>query len=374
VSLVANQEQLLEICQKIKSQNFMAIDTEFMREKTYYPLLCLIQINVHGSCFAIDILNKNLDLEPFFAILKDQKIIKIIHGLRQDLEVLFPFLQEAPKAMFDTQIMANFCGFDYNSSYVKLVKELLNKDVDKAWQRSDWSLRPLYPDQMQYALLDVFYLPEIYNILREKISQQKRLEWLFEEMENILKDKNFNGENQNLFRKFSFQKKRRIYEKNIRLLIPWRDDKAKQCNVPRSFVIKDEDINLIADNNPQNLEELNQIRFVGKLAEKLKIEILTILQNELCYDLNQSKDSLGFKLSEKQHSLYARAKNLLNQKSLEQNLKPEFIVNQNNLKMIILGYKRIEDVLLGWRFIVFGNDLQNLITNELIKNDISKEL
>jgi ribonuclease D len=365
VSLIVSQEQLLEICQKIKSQNLMSIDTEFMREKTYYPLLCLIQINVDGACFVIDVLNKNLDLAPFFSLLKDQKITKIIHCVHQDLEVLFPFLQEIPKAIFDTQIMANFCGFDYNSSYVKLVKELLNKDVDKAWQRSDWCERPLHPDQMQYALLDVFYLPEIYNFLREKLAQKQRLEWFYEEMENVLKDKNFDGENQNLFKKFSFQKKSKVYEKNIKLLIPWRDDKAKINNIPRSFIIKDEALQLIAERNPKSLAELNQINFANKLNEKLKIEILAILQNEVTPEPSQfqDEDGLNFKLNDKQHSLYGKARNLLNQKSLEQNLKPEFIINQSNLRMIILGHKKIENVLSGWRFIAFGSDLQNLIKN-----------
>ncbi len=365
MSLVFNQEQLLEICQKITDQNLMSIDTEFMREKTYYPLLCLIQINVEGSCFAIDILNKNLNLEPFFTILKNQKIIKIIHCLHQDLEVLFPFLHETPKAIFDTQIMANFCGFDYNSSYVKLVKELLDKDVDKAWQRSDWGERPLHPDQIQYALLDVFYLPEIFNILKDKLIQKQRLEWFYEEMENILTEKNFDGENQNLFKKFSFQRKSKIYEKNIKLLVPWRDNKARKNNIPRSFVIKDEVLSLIAEKNPQNLEELNQLYLANKLNEKLKMEILILLQSALSYGVNlfSDEDNFSFKLSEKQNSFYLQAKTLLNQKSLEQGLKPEFIINQNNLKMIILGHKKIEDILSGWRFIVFGNDLQNLIKN-----------
>lgn len=367
MNLVVNQEQLLEVCHRISGQNSMSIDTEFMREKTYYPLLCLIQINVAGSCFVIDVLNKNLNLAPFFSLLKDHKITKIIHCLHQDLEVLFPFLQETPKTIFDTQIMANFCGFNYNSSYVTLVKELLDKDVDKAWQRSDWSERPLHPNQITYALLDVFYLPEVFNILKNKLIQKQRLEWFYEEMDNVLREKNFSSENQNLFKKFSFQRRSKIYERNVKSLVFWRDNKARNNNIPRSFIIKDDLLNLIAEKNPQNLEEFNQIYLAGKLNDKLKTEILFLLQNAPDYklDLFSDEENFNFKLNEKQNSLYAQAKNLLNKKSLEQGLRPEFIINQSNLKMIILGYKKIEDILFGWRFMVFGNDLQNLIKLEL---------
>lgn len=356
--LITDQQQFLAICSLIEQQRFVAVDTEFMRENTYQPILCLIQINVSNQCYVVDAESPNIDLRPFFAILNNPHITKIFHSSRQDISVLVAIDNEiAPQNILDTQIMSSLCGMGYDIGYATLAKKLLDKDLSKDWQRSDWQARPLHQEQIEYALIDVLYLPKIFAILKEKLSLENKLAWLEEEMQ-ILMNKAIDDD---LYKKFSSFGKNNSYQKNIELLVPWRDDLAKRRNVPRSFVIKDKLLDKIANYHPKNFDDLQKCGFESRLDNgTIKKEIIEFLQYQNV-EINDKK--INFKLNQKQHSLYQKSRELLQENALKHNVNAELIINQDDLKQIILGYKKIAKILTGWRSIVFGQDLEKLINN-----------
>jgi ribonuclease D len=372
MSLITQQNQLLEICDLIHQHKITAIDTEFIRENTYLPILCLIQINVAGNCYAVDPLSE-LDLSPFLEIINNPKIIKIFHSARQDLEILllnFPN-QVSPKLIFDTQIMAALCGLGHTVSYSNLAKDLLDKEVCKDWQRSDWQKRPLHKDQIEYAKTDVLYLPEIYQILQDKLTKAKKTIWAQEEMDlNIQKALS----EDDLCKKFSLTNKPQSYQENINILVNWRDQTAKQYNVPRSFVVRDEVLEKISTTNPGDLETLEQFNIRTRVSnsdfkQKFLTEILDLLTNKPITEKPITKKTkIIFRLTEPQKELYQKARILLQTQSQSHQISPELIVNQVNLQHLISGNKLINEILAGWRFEVFGVELERFIREESVED------
>jgi ribonuclease D len=358
--LITNQKQFLEICRLIEEKKFVALDTEFMRETTYYAVLCLIQINISDECFVVDALDSNINLEPFFKILNNPKIIKVFHSVRQDIAVIAQFFPKiSPKSIFDTQVMASFCGVGYDIGYANLVKIFFNKDLDKAWQRSDWQKRPLHQDQIEYAAIDVLYLPEIYKILLEKLSLQKKLNWLDEEMDFIVK----RAMNDDIYKKFLVNYSSEVYQKNIKLLVSWRDNLAKNHNIPRSFVIKDKILGKIAYQNPQTISELEKCGFQSRVGNKIKDEIINLIADKNGAISSEIRPHREFKMTKAKSALYQESRELLQRNAIENNLSAQLIINQEDLKNIILGHKNIAKTLTGWRLQVFGEDLEILINN-----------
>ena len=361
--LITQQDQFLEICQLIKAHKITAIDTEFIRENTYLPILCLIQINIAGECYLIDTLS-NLDLSPFLEILSDPKIIKIFHSSRQDLEVFlqnFPS-QIDPQAIFDTQIMAALCGLGFNISYSNLAKNLLDVNISKDCQRSDWKRRPLHPDQVEYAKIDVLHLPKLYQILNEQLTKEKKLNWAEDEMGFNVQKATAEGD---LCKNFSFVNKSFSYQENVELLTKWRDETARNYNVPRSFVIKDEVLDKIAFNSPNNIESLEKCDFKTRVfRENIKLKIINLLNSKAPADqaLSQKCSSkIVFKLNETQKEIYQQSRVLLQEMASKYSVNSELIINQTNLQHLILKYKSIAEMLPGWRYIVFGKELEALI-------------
>jgi ribonuclease D len=361
---IFKQEQLVEICHLINKNKIVAIDTEFVRETTYKPVLCLIQINVEGECYLIDALS-GLDLQPFFAILNDPEIIKIIHSSRQDIEVLlqnFPE-QTKPQSIFDTQIMAALSGVGFAISYSNLAKNLLDEDIDKNHQRSDWQKRPLTKEQIEYARIDVLHLPKIYQILKTKLAEQNKLDWAVQEMDlNIAKAL----AKDDLCKNFSFINKSAIYRENVTKLVKWRDDLARKYNVPRSFVIKDDLLDKIAFSNPKTIDQLAKCGFKTKISQPIEEEIINLLQDKnypIDFQLEKEELQISSKLSEEQKIIYQKSRALLISQAEKFQISPELIINQSSLQAIISGNKSVDKILSGWRYPVFGEELEKLIAN-----------
>ncbi|MFM2200433.1 MAG: hypothetical protein RL769_488, partial [Pseudomonadota bacterium] len=207
---VDDQNKMSFFLQEIKNIKVIAIDTEFIRSDTYFPILSLIQIAFcdeqnDKQIFIIDCL-QNINLEPFLAIIFDDKIIKIFHSALQDLQIFFYKTKQRPRAIVDTQLMANFCGFSANIGYAKLVENLFGKIIDKKLQRSDWFKRPLTKKQLEYATLDVFYLNEIYLQLSKNLIKNNRQEFYLEEIEKFI-DHVVSDNKKNLLKNFIFSKR-----------------------------------------------------------------------------------------------------------------------------------------------------------------------
>ena len=221
----------------------MALDTEFTRQTTYYPILSIVQIalkNLRGEqeLFIIDCLAK-LDLSQFWALIADQKIVKILHSSTQDLQIFYQKSQLKPRNIFDTQIMANFCGFGFSVGYSSLVEIFFKKNLDKKEQRSDWQLRPLSLQQIEYALLDVIFLQEIYQKFVEILAQKNRQDWHLQETQNFI-EKILDSSDASLAKNFSFRNKSPKQISQIQNLLLCRERWARKINVPRQHLMKDE--------------------------------------------------------------------------------------------------------------------------------------
>ena len=365
--LITKQNQLIEICDLIHQHKITAIDTEFIRENTYLPILCLIQINVDEKCYVVDALS-NLDLSPFLKILSDQKITKIFHSARQDMEVLmmnFPG-KISPQTIFDTHIMAALCGLGNTVSYSNLANDLLEKEVSKDWQRSDWQKRPLHLEQIEYAKTDVLHLPEIYKILQDKLSEGSKSAWAEEEMDLGIKKAIASDD---LCKNFSLANKSQTYQENVNLLVGWRDQKAKWHNVPRSFIFRDEILERIAARNPRDIESLEKCGLKTRVSDadfkqKFLAEIIDLLKNKkpsTAEEANRSSLKTTFRLNESQKELYQKSRILLQDQATKHQISPELIINQTNLQHLILGSKLVDEVLFGWRYLVLGEALEALI-------------
>ena len=357
--LIKTQENLKTFCKSIKRGDVIAVDLEFMRVRTFYPILCLIQINLNDELFAIDALAKDMNLKPFAKILKKRSVTKIIHSSSQDLEVLFQEFRFVPRSIVDTQLMANFLGFNYNTSYASLVKTFSNKELSKEQQRSNWQKRPLTKEQLEYALNDVKYLPKIYYSLKNQLEEEGKLKYFLKEMKNVLKNKTYDVNKYDIYKNFSFNNNNFLYQSNLITLIKWRDKKAKEVNIPRSFILKDVVLNEIAKRNPQNVKQVDKIFDEYNIKNRrAKFKIIFLLQN--CKIVKKKKKILDRRLSEKQKIIYAKAQKLLLEKGEENNIRPEMIISQLELKNIILGHVRLKKLLSNWRYKLFGKYLKKI--------------
>lgn len=350
---ITSNEDLKKISELACEKKIVALDTEFTREKTYYPILSLIQVAIGDKIFLIDCLEQ-IDLKPIYDIISSEKIKKILHSSAQDLQIFYQQSGSMVRNVVDVQLMANFCGFVFNSGYSGLVEKLFAVTVDKKMQCSDWQHRPLHKQQLEYAMNDVFYLERIYEELAQILQQKKRQEWFEEEIRNFVQ-KTVTRDDNVLFKNFSVQK--RFGRKNvtqiakIRNLILWREKMAQQHNVPRRHFLDDEAIEEIAMLN----------KFHEKLDEKMRAEVIEIL--ERC-------DSGNFELvieerknimDEEQKGKYQKAKDMVAKIAVNEDLREQFLLTSYDLKEMILGNKKFDDLIFGWRYYLFGEDLKKII-------------
>ena len=364
MSIIIKQDQLQDLCQEIKKCKLIAIDIEFMRSRTFYPILCLIQVDVPNiGGFIIDALSNQINLKPFAKILKSSKVTKVLHCATQDLSVILHELKVAPKSVIDTQLMANFLGYNFNISYANLVSQLLDKELNKEQQRSDWQKRPLSEQQIAYALNDVKYLIKIYQILEQKLVKQGKLKYFLIEMKSCLDKRKYNINKQDLFKKFNLDNKTVQYQRNLKNLVLWRDKLAKAKNIPRTFILKDNIVSDIAKRSPDNFEKLKKIFKANNIRKyHFSDEILAILKKEKLKSAKGKKiDFVDNRLSEKQKNIYKLAQDLLEKKSQDFEIVPQLIISQNNLKKIILKKIKLKTILDNWRYQIFGKELKNLI-------------
>lgn len=357
---ITSQAQLDEVSGLIKAAKLVALDTEFTRETTYYPILSIIQVAVKNSAgeqnnFIIDCFAK-LDLSEFFGIIADPKIIKILHSSTQDLQIFYQKSGLIPQGVIDTQIMANFCGFGFSVGYSNLVEKLFQKQLNKKQQRSDWQRRPLSKNQLEYALLDVVFLEGIYRKFSEILLQQNRFDWCFEEMENFIQKILFRTDD-NLGKNFSFRGKSDREISQIKNLILWREGWARKFNVPRQHFLKDEVLEkIVAD---KSVEKISAFDFTQQMLEEIN-KILD--ENEEISDQTLRREKKFF-MSEKRKNSFHEAKKLIAKISAQENFQEQFLITSSDLERIVCEQKFSVEKAAGWRYQLFGKELEQLIIN-----------
>ena len=280
---ISTTKDLINLVKKFSKETFVAIDTEFIREKYYYPKLCLIQISSQKESYIIDPLSKEIKLDIFWSIIYNNKITKVMHSCRQDLEIFLNINGRLPKQIFDTQIAAMVCGYGDQIGYDKLVKSLINIDIDKSSRTSDWSVRPLNQNQISYAIDDVKFLAKIYPLIKSELSKTNREKWIKDEMSDLSLKKNYQVLPENAWEKIKLRTFNRELINRVKFLAMWREITAKEKNLPKNFLLKDEIILEIAYQNPKTKNEFLKIRGFTEKKFKLidEISIYLFKANEI---------------------------------------------------------------------------------------------
>ena len=358
MELIKTNKELKEACKKLNKAKFITIDTEFIREKTYWSQLCLIQVCSGESEFIIDPLEEDIDLKPFIKLLNKKSILKVFHSGRQDIEIFFKISGKIPSPIFDTQIAAMVCGFGDSVGYEKLVDKLLRKKIDKSSRFSNWAKRPLTNKQLNYAIGDVTHLFEIYPILNDALKEKKRTRWLDEELKILTSENTYNTDPELAYKRLKI----RGYDLKTRgvtfQLAKWREERAQNNNIPRGRVIRDDIIYELSSMKPQSINEIMGLRSFSN-GLRLKENVINEIQEQILIGLSLKEENLP-KLPEKRklpHGTNSRVsllKILLNSISEENEVAQKLIASTQDLEDLIADDSADIKTLKGWRYELFG--------------------
>ncbi|HYD88374.1 MAG TPA: ribonuclease D [Vitreimonas sp.] len=262
--VITKTADLATLRQELASQPFVAVDTEFMRETTYWPKLCLIQAAAPGIEAVIDPLAEGLDLQPFLELMADSNVLKVFHAARQDLEIFLKLGGQLPHPVFDSQIAAMACGYGDTVAYDALVQQVLKRRLDKSSRFTDWSRRPLSESQLAYALADVTHLRDLYPRIHQKLADSNRLSWLDEEHAYLLDPEIYDTTPENAWRRLKLRKTTADYVLALQVAAAWRERQSQMRDVPRGRIVKDEALYEIAEHRPKSAADFDRMRAVPR--------------------------------------------------------------------------------------------------------------
>jgi ribonuclease D len=268
MSMISTTADLAAACKRFAQFETVTVDTEFMRETTYWPKLCVIQLASPEEAVIVDAMASDLDLAPFFKLMKDESVIKVFHAARQDIEIVYHRGGLIPHPVFDTQVAAMVCGFGDSVSYDQLVGRLTGARLDKSSRFTDWSRRPLSERQVEYALADVTHLRDVYQALSSRLEEQDRTEWVREEMEVLTSPSTYQLEPEDAWQRLKLRVRKPIELAILKEVAAWREREAQARDVPRGRVIKDDAIYEIAQQQPGSITALGQLRTVPRGFER----------------------------------------------------------------------------------------------------------
>ncbi|HWV20004.1 MAG TPA: ribonuclease D [Devosia sp.] len=264
MDLIVSTEALTAFCERAAQFDFVTVDTEFLRETTYWPRLCLIQVATDDEAVLIDPLADHLDLKPFFALLANPSVTKVFHAARQDIEIFVKLTGAVPHNIFDTQIAASVCGFGDSASYDSLVRAICKVELDKSSRFTDWSARPLSEKQRLYALADVTYLRDIYRELRKQVEQTRRWDWVEDELTVLRSIETYVVQPEEAWERLKMKINRPRDLAALKVLAEWRERKAQTTDQPRSRVFKDDALFDLAVQRPLTPDAFDKLRAVPR--------------------------------------------------------------------------------------------------------------
>ncbi len=366
MNIIKTTSELSQFCDYACNFDYITVDTEFLRERTYYPKLCLIQLAIPGdhenSAVLIDPLERNLDLSPLYKIFLDPDIVKVFHAARQDLEIFFHDKNIIPSPLFDTQLAAMVCGFGEQVGYETLVRSICKVNLDKSSRFTDWSLRPLSNKQQQYALADVTHLRQIYEYLKEQLKRNERETWLEEEL-NILKNpETYITRPNEAWRRIKSRSNSSKFLGIVARLAEFRETYAQKNNIPRNRVLKDDALMELASLKPKSFDDLSRSRLLLRDARKGKIAKGILDSIKAAEDLKFEQVNYATKVPKSLNvnsALSDMLRVLLKAKSEELGVAAKLIANSSDLDSIASG-ERTVPALSGWRHQIFGREALEL--------------
>ena len=359
MTLITETNKLAEACKRFSRDTFLAIDTEFMRERTYYPQLCLIQIAGNSDAVIVDALANEINLNPILDLMANQQITKVFHACRQDMEIFFNLNRKIPFPVFDTQIGAMVCGYGESISYDKLVRQITGIQIDKSSRFTDWSHRPLSKQQLNYALSDVTHLRTVYESLLKQLEKNRRISWLDEEFQTVLSPETYDISLNQIWKRLKIKTGRPRFLILIRELCAFREQEAQSRNIPRNRVIRDDVLLDIAARSPRSSIDLAKVRSLSSQFSEGRLgkNILKVVSD--ASDIPESDapqlENLNKKGKQKP-ALVELLKVLLKHKSEDYNVAQKLIASAADLEAIAEDDNADVLALNGWRKDVFGDD------------------
>lgn len=366
--VITETQELAEACKSLAGDEYVAVDTEFMRETTFWPQLCLIQLAGPRAALIVDPLAPRINLRPFYALMADKKVVKVFHAARQDVEIVHVQAGIIPHPIFDTQVAAMVCGFGDSISYVNLVKRVTGKQLDKSSRFTDWSRRPLSPKQLTYALGDVTYLCEIYEHLKADLAKTNREHWLREEMATLTNPQTYDTQPEDAWKRLKIKVRNRTGLAVLMELAAWRERQAQSQDVPRNRILRDEALYDIANQAPTDVAQLAQLRTLseGFSRSARAREIIDAVKLGLARD----PKSLPSVNANSHNSAEASAtmdllRVLLKAAAQRHRVAPRLIADADDLERIAMEDAPDVAALTGWRRELFGENALRLKRGEL---------
>ena len=375
VRIVENNEQLAAFLAELTDVPYVTLDTEFLRDQTYYPKLCLIQMaapargDTPGAEGIIDPLAPGLDLTPFYDFIKRPEIVKVLHAARQDIEIFYLQGGVLPHPLFDTQVAAMVCGFGDAASYETLARRLAHVEIDKSARFTDWSLRPLSNRQLEYALADVTHLRVIYEKLSAQLKKTGRTSWVAEEVSALQDPSLYRIEPEVAWKRLKPRTSNKRFLAMLAAIAAWREREAQARDIPRGRVLKDEALTEIAAHPPESGEALERVRavpkgFAGSRMGKGLVEAIEAGRNG-----EPPEGFVGTAPSRRRRDPSPAAidllKTLLRLRAEAAGVAPRLIANAEDIERLAAHDDEGVAALSGWRAEVFGNDAKLLRKGDL---------
>jgi ribonuclease D len=359
MNLITTTDELAAFCARQTLSEYITVDTEFLRDKTYWPQLCLVQIAGADEAAAIDTLAPGIDLAPLFALMVEPTLLKVFHAARQDIEIFFHLTGSVPSPVFDTQVAAMVCGFGDAVSYETLAGKLAGAKIDKSSRFTDWAHRPLTDRQLEYALADVTHLRRAFEKLRAQLEKSGRSSWLDEEMATLTDPATYRLEPAEAWRRLKTRGGTRRFLTILREVAHWREIAAQQRDIPRGRVLRDEALLEIAAHVPKSIDDLARIRGLGRsIAEgKLGGEMLAAVTRGLALpEADAPTPPERADLPPGLGPLVDLLRVLLKLRCEDNDVAQKLVANASELEMIAADDEADVPSLKGWRREIFGQD------------------
>ncbi|WP_298975651.1 ribonuclease D [uncultured Roseobacter sp.] len=364
-------EELAAFCTEAAGHDYVTVDTEFLRERTYYSKLCLIQLAMPGeddsTAVLVDPLSDGLSLEPLYDLFRDTSVVKVFHAARQDLEIFYVDAQVFPEPLFDTQVAAMVCGFGEQVGYETLVRRIAKKPLDKTSRFTDWSRRPLTEAQKTYALADVTHLRDIYEYLAKKLQETERSRWVNEELTVLTSADTYVVTPHEAWRRVKTRTNSPKFLAIVRELAAFRESFAQERNIPRNRVFKDDALVELASNKPKNNEELGRARLLlrearrGDIAEGI---LKAVAAGVACSPDQMPQPDRSRDKLQVNPALADLLRVLLKAKTESAGVAAKLIAPASDLDAIAAGLRDVP-ALAGWRKEVFGADALRLCDGKI---------
>lgn len=368
--LISSTDDLADLVSRMKGHDFVAVDTEFMRENTYWPDLCLLQVASPDEAAAIDPKADGLNMEPLLDLMvNNDQVLKVFHAGGQDLEIIHNLTGEVPNPLFDTQIAAMALGYGEQIGYSNLVESVLGHSLDKGARFTDWSRRPLDKRQIDYAIADVTHLATIFPKLVNKLVKTGRGAWLDEEMDRLADPSSFAFAPEDAWKRLKLPSRNPAVLGRLKVLAAWRETEARSKNLPRGRIVKDDTLNELASHPPKTQDDLGKVRGLssGWRNNDIGARLMSALAKAEPLDPEDlpAREPRRPGLTKDAALVSDLLKLLLKIRAKEAGVAAKLIARSDELEALAAGVRSDLNILSGWRFDEFGRDALDLVEGRL---------